>query len=68
MGYWSAELCGEVGTQGAGLDQVRLQLHGRLDSDLIQVSFQHLVQSCPTLGGGAHPRVQAVEPAFVHRQ
>ena len=28
-------------------------------------STSHLVPSCPTLGGGAHPHFQAVEPAFV---
>ena len=28
----------------------------------------HLVQSCLTLGCGAHPRFQAIEPAFVRSQ
>ena len=31
-------------------------------------SPRHLVKSCPTLGHGAHPHLQVVEPAFVRRQ
>ena len=30
--------------------------------------WQFFFQSCLTLGGGAHPRFQAIEPAFVRRQ
>ena len=33
-----------------------------------KISSWYLVQSCPTLGGGVHPRFQAVEPVFVWRK
>ena len=54
----------------AGIDVLNVMVDAEAISRWIKNkgSPWHLVQSCLTLGRGAHPRFQAIEPAFVWRQ